>query len=67
MFFIVEMRPDITFAIFIVSQFTKNPSHQHNKIVKTIFWYLKAPQNIGITYRREQRGDLIIKEYFDFN
>lgn len=52
MFSIVKTRPDITFAISLVSQFAKNPSHQHNKVVKTIFKYLKGSKHQGITYRR---------------
>ncbi len=61
----VEMRPDIAFATSVVSRFAKNPSHQHNEVVKTILQYLKATRDTGITYRGEQRGDLIIKGYSD--
>lgn len=36
MFSIVETRPDIAFAMFVVSRFTKNPFWQYIKAVKTI-------------------------------
>ena len=51
-FSMVEIRPDIAFAISVVSRFAKNPSHQHIKAVKTIFRYLKAIRDTGITYRK---------------
>lgn len=61
----VEMRPDIAFATSIVSRFIKNPFHQHNKSIKTIFKYLKATKETRIIYKGEQREDLTIKGYFD--
>lgn len=36
MFSMVETRPDIAYAMSLVSRFAKNPSHQHTKAVKTI-------------------------------
>lgn len=60
-FLIVETRPDITFTTLVMSHFAKNPSHQHNKAIKTIFQYLKAIKETEIIYGGEQRKDLIIK------
>lgn len=40
-FFIVETRPNIIFAISLVSHFVKNSSYQHIKAVKTILKYFK--------------------------
>ncbi len=65
MFSMVETRPDITFATSVVSRFAKNLFHQYSKAVKTIFWYLKATRDTGITYGWKQGGNLIIKGYFD--
>lgn len=42
MFSIIETRSDIGFAISIASCFTKNPSCQHTKILKTILRYIKG-------------------------
>lgn len=63
MFYIVETILDITIAIFVVSRFTKNSTHQYSKVIKTIFQYLKATRETKIIYRRERYGDLIIKIY----
>ncbi len=65
MFSMVETRPNIAFGTSIVSRFAKDPSHQYSEAVKTIFRYLKATRDTGITYGGEQGGDLIIKEYSD--
>lgn len=62
-FSMIETEPNITFATFVVSQFAKNSSYQHSKVVKTILQYLKAINETRITYREKQREDLIIKEY----
>lgn len=61
MFSMVETRPDIAYATSVISRFVKNPSHQYCKVVKTIFRYLKATRETGITYGGDQRGDLIIR------
>ena len=65
MFFMVEIRSNIAFAISVISQFIKNPSHQHSKAMKTILQYLKTTRDIGITYGGEQGENLIIKRYFN--
>lgn len=64
-FFIVETRPNITFATSIASCFAKNFSHQQIKVVKIIPQYLKSSKNRGITYRSQNK--LKIKGYSDFN
>lgn len=63
MFLMIEIQPDIAFAIFVVSKFAKNPSYQHTEVVKTIFKYLKESQDQGITYDEEK--ELRIKGYSD--
>ena len=50
MYAIVRTRPDITFAVAIVSQFNSNLNIIHWKVVKRIFRYLKGTANFGITY-----------------
>lgn len=67
MFLIVETRPDIAFATFVISHFAKNLFWQYTEAMKTIMRYLKAIRILGITYGGEERGDLIIKDYFNLN
>ena len=65
MFFIVETRPDIAFAILVASCFAKNFTHQNTKAVKTFLHYLKGLRNRGIIYRG--LSELKVEEYFDSN
>lgn len=62
MFLMVEIRPDITFAISGASRFAKNPSHTHTKAIKTILKYLKGTKDQGIVYGQ---GTLAIEGYSD--
>ena len=50
MFFMIKTRPNIAFAIFITSRFTKNLRHQYIKTIKTILHYLKGLKDRDITY-----------------
>lgn len=65
MFSIVDIRPDIAFSITVSICFTKNPSHSHFEVVKSILRYLKRSINFGITYSRDKK--LIIKGYSNFD
>lgn len=67
MFLIVETKPDITYAMLVISYFTTNLPHPYSKAAKTIFRYLKAIRNIWITYGRKLKRDMKIKEYFNFD
>jgi hypothetical protein len=50
MFPMVETRPDITFAVSVVSRYAKNPSRAHIEAIKTILSYLKGSMTRGIMY-----------------
>lgn len=58
MFTMIETRPDILFANFMVSRFTKDPSHAHIETVKRIIRYLNSMRTRGIKYGK---GDLTIR------
>lgn len=67
MFLMVEMRPDIAFAMALVAHFSKNLSHQHTKAIKTILKYLKGFRERGITYGGTSEEALKIQGYSDFD
>lgn len=64
-FFMVEIRPDITFAISIASRFTKNPCCHYTEAVKTILRYMKGLRKEGIMY--ESHNKLFVEGYSDFD
>ena len=50
MFAAIGTRPDISFAVNQLAQFSRNPSEAHWNEVKQIFAYLKETSDFGITY-----------------
>lgn len=67
MLLILETRFNIDFAITVVSQFAKISSHQNIEAMKIIFCYLKATKSIGVTKKRKDREDHIIKVHSESN
>jgi hypothetical protein len=49
-YLVVETRPDIAFAISVVSQFSANPTPTHEQAVKRIFRYLAGTRTRGLQY-----------------
>jgi hypothetical protein len=58
MYTTITMRPDITFAVSILSQFLDNPGEVHWEGVKQIFRYLASMKDRTLTYR-EERHELL--------
>lgn len=56
-------RPDIAFAVNLVSQFSMNPGRQHWEAVKRIMRYLRGTSDAKLTYTKE--GDPQLTGYTD--
>ncbi len=54
MYAMLGTRPDIAFAVSVVSRYSSNPNESHWKAVKRIFRYLKQTVNYQLVFR----GDL---------
>lgn len=52
-------RPDICFALSVVSRFNHNPSKIHWQAVKRILRYLKGTTNAKLVYHRNGDGQII--------
>jgi hypothetical protein len=52
----IGTRPDIAFALSVVSQFAQNPNDAHWKAVKRIFRYLCGTLDYGITFGRDRES-----------
>lgn len=50
MLFMMKIKPDIVFAIFIANFFAKYLGHQYRKFVQTILQYFKELKNLDIIY-----------------
>ena len=56
----VTCRPDISYAVIKLSQYSTRPSHIHFDAVKNVYKYLHATKTRGITYwRHKPRLDLL--------
>ena len=62
MYAMLGTRPDITFAVSVVSRYAPNSTEIHIKMVKRIFRYLRGTQSLCLAYW----GDLAaLKGYSD--
>ena len=59
----VGTRPDISYAVGVVTRYMSNPSNAHVTAVKRIFRYLASTPTLGLTYSRD--SDLSVKAYCD--
>nr|XP_033508643.1 secreted RxLR effector protein 161-like [Nicotiana tomentosiformis] len=55
-------RPDICYALGLVSRYQSNPGRDHWKVVKRIFRYLKGTADYSLCY---SRNDLYLRGYTD--
>ena len=53
MYAMLGSRPDIAYAVGLVSQFSTNPDNEHWGAVKRIFRYLAGTKGMGILYGSE--------------
>jgi hypothetical protein len=54
MYLTIATRPDIAFAVSILSRFLSNPGEAHWEAVKRIYRYLKATKDMQLTYGSER-------------
>jgi dUTP pyrophosphatase len=56
---LVTCRPDISFPLIKLSQYSTNPAREHYEAIKQLFYYLKCTKTEGIYYwRKEHNIDL---------
>ena len=51
MYAMIQTRPDICFAVTILSRYNHNPNFKHLAAVKRVIRYLKKTLDYDITYR----------------
>ena len=62
MYAMIATRPDIAFAVGVVSRYMSNPGKKHWEVVKGILRYLKATKNMRICYGSQE---LSVKGFTD--
>ncbi|GJS12825.1 hypothetical protein Tco_0407297 [Tanacetum coccineum] len=58
-------RPDIAYAVSIVSRYLTNPGKTHWEAMKWILKYLKGTANVGLVYAREQGKHVDVDCFID--
>ena len=64
--YLTATRPDLMFAVCLVSRYMEIPKGMHLAAVKRIFRYLRGVTEFGIMYRRGKEGTLIAYSDSDY-
>ncbi|GJU40764.1 retrovirus-related pol polyprotein from transposon TNT 1-94 [Tanacetum coccineum] len=65
MYLMVCTRPDIAYAVSIVSRYLANPCKNHWEAVKWILKYLKGTVDVGLVYVRDQGKHVHVDSFVD--
>lgn len=61
----IATRPDIAFAVSVLSRFSKNPGIQHWEALKRLLRYLKGTVDLKLTYSPDATSSELFKTYTD--
>ncbi|XP_039135760.1 secreted RxLR effector protein 161-like [Dioscorea cayenensis subsp. rotundata] len=59
MYFASNTRPDIPFAVNLLSRYSSTPTRRHWKGVKDVVHYLRGTIDVGLFYPQESSSNLI--------
>ena len=65
MYAMVLTRPDISYAVSLVSRFMANPGYEHWRAVQWIMRYLKGTLEVGLVYGGEGKNGHTLIGYVD--
>lgn len=65
MYLMVETRPDVAYAVSVVSCFMTNPNSEHMQAVKRIFRYLQGNSYFSLVYGAAEAPDWEIVGFTD--
>ena len=63
MYAIIQTRPNICYAVTVLSRYNRNLNAEHMTTIKRVLRYLKGTINYGITYNLENE----VEGYTDAN
>ncbi|GJW65124.1 hypothetical protein Tco_0117008 [Tanacetum coccineum] len=67
MYLMVCTRPDITYAVSVVSRYLVNPGKNHWEAVKWILKYLRGTANVGLVYGTDRGNHVDVTGFIDSN
>ena len=65
MYAAVGTRPDLTFAVQKLAQFSHKPSNEHWKAIKHVLRYVKGTLDLGITYSGAKNANIVAEGFSD--
>ncbi|KAG0575163.1 hypothetical protein KC19_VG323300 [Ceratodon purpureus] len=57
--FLTHTRPDIAYAISVISKFMAHPQLPHAQAVKHLYRYLQGTTNLALAYRKGEENNLL--------
>uniref|UniRef100_A0A803P4T0 Retrovirus-related Pol polyprotein from transposon TNT 1-94 n=1 Tax=Cannabis sativa TaxID=3483 RepID=A0A803P4T0_CANSA len=67
MYCTVYTRPDLTYALSMVSRFIANPGKEHWSAGKWILRYLQGSMDVGLVYDNKSKNEVEVNGYVDFD
>lgn len=64
--YLTATRPDLAFAVSMISRFMENPTEQHLTAAKRIMRYIKGTLSYGILYKTDQEAKLFAYSDSDY-
>ena len=63
--FVTQTKPDLSYAVSVLSWFMTKPLQAHMKATKKILWYLQGTNNVGIFFPKKY--DMQLVSYCDYD
>ena len=63
--YLTTIRPDILFAVSVLSMFMHSPSEKHFSATKRVLRYIKGTIALGVQFSKSAEGDLKLLGYSD--
>ncbi|MCI36317.1 hypothetical protein A2U01_0057540, partial [Trifolium medium] len=57
--YMTATRPDLMYAVSLISRFMESPTELHHQAVKKILRYLKGTVSYGLFYKKSERNKLV--------
>ncbi|GKC02760.1 hypothetical protein Tco_0994370 [Tanacetum coccineum] len=67
MYLMLCTRPDIAYAVSVVSRYLANPGKNHWEAVKWILKYLRGTANVGLMYGTDRGNHVDVTDFVDSN
>jgi len=64
--YLTATRPDITYAVSLISRYMESPTEEHWCAAKRILRYIQGTTDLGVLYKREENSELVAYSDSDF-